>query len=484
MASSGTVTINAKSVDYTGAYASGTCYDASTASGFGRGAESADITLNWSVNDSGLLTVSYNSTSEYPYQWCVCSSNGYQIDIDWSTDGNNWSTIMTSWANNWQTCPDYCASSSYDRVNLIAQSLCAGLTPVTLSQNGYIRARMWTSRACPTAALPNAFPNDAASVATAVPVHIEVNWTSTLHYNTNGGSGGPADQTHSNSASTTSYTETVSSVAPTLTGYRFMGWADSASATTAQYHGGDTITIQKSSPTKNIYAVWEAPWTATLRYAGEGSGLPSAQSAMVDANLNSYDFTVSSVIPTRSNYRFDGWATVGGGAVAYHGGDTYTIQKSSPSKYLYAVWTAYWTATVHYDANGGTGAPADQTAVVNPDYNTKTFTVSGTEPTRTNYRFEGWSYGGNTYHGGDTVTVPANAPTANLVAIWTEFYRPGERRVSGTWSSHNRSGGACERKVSGTWTEMRTIDGGVGTGDEPTRKASGSWYNQRKLGAE
>ena len=398
MASSGTVTINAKSVDYTGAYASGTCYDASTASGFGRGAESADITLNWSVNDSGLLTVSYGSTSEYPYQWCVCSSNGYQIDIDWSTDGNNWSTIMTSWANDWQTCPDYCASSSYDRVNLIAQSLCAGLTPVTLSQSGYIRARMWTSRACPTAALPNAFPNDAASVVTAVPVHIDVSWT------------------------------------------------------------------------------------AQLKYAGEGTGLPATQSHTQTAD--SYTFTVSSTIPTRSNYRFDGWATVGGGTPTYHGGDSYTIYKSSPTKYLYACWTSYWTATVHYDANGGTGAPADQTASVNPDYNTKTFTVSNTVPTRTNYRFEGWSYGGNTYHGGDTVTVPANAPTANLVAIWTEFYRPGERRVSGTWSSHNRSGGGCERKVSGTWTEMRTIDGGTGTGDEPTRKSSGTWYNQRKLGAE
>lgn len=63
-------------------------------------------------------------------------------------------------------------------------------------------------------------------------------------------------------------------------------------------------------------------------------------------------------------------------------------------------------------------------------------------------------------------------------------YRPGERKVSGTWRSHNRSGGACERKSNGSWYEMKTTNGGSGTGDEPTRKQSGTWYNQRKIGAE
>lgn len=141
-----------------------------------------------------------------------------------------------------------------------------------------------------------------------------------------------------------------------------------------------------------------------------------------------------------------------------------------------------WTATLKYDANGGTGAPSDQTA--SESGNTHTFTVSNTVPTRANYRFDGWKLGNTIYHGGDTISIAKSDPTKTLVAQWTEFYRPGERKVNGTWSSHNRSGGACERKVNGTWTELRTIDGGVGTGDEPTRKQSETWYNQRKLGAE
>ena len=62
-------------------------------------------------------------------------------------------------------------------------------------------------------------------------------------------------------------------------------------------------------------------------------------------------------------------------------------------------------------------------------------------------------------------------------------YRPGERKVNGTWSSHNRGSGWAERK-NGSWYELRTKEGGTGSGDPPERKISGSWKNQSKLGAE
>lgn len=141
-----------------------------------------------------------------------------------------------------------------------------------------------------------------------------------------------------------------------------------------------------------------------------------------------------------------------------------------------------WTARIRYDANGGAGAPSDTTG--SSSASSQTLTVSSTVPARTNYRFDGWGYNGNLYHGGDTVTIQKNNPTITLTAQWTEFYRPGERKVSGVWSSHNRSGGACERKENGTWVELRTIDGGVGTSDPPSRKTSDTWYNQRKTGTE
>lgn len=144
-----------------------------------------------------------------------------------------------------------------------------------------------------------------------------------------------------------------------------------------------------------------------------------------------------------------------------------------------------WEARLRYDANGGSGAPGDQTHTQSGDE--YTFTVSNTVPTRSWHRFEGWSTSSSaaspTYHGGDRFTIYKGNPTRTLYAVWTEFYRPGEHKVNGQWKSHHRSGGACERKVNGTWTELRTIDGGVGTNDPPTKKTNGTWYNQRKIGA-
>lgn len=82
----------------------------------------------------------------------------------------------------------------------------------------------------------------------------DLEWTATLLFNDNGGSGGPGSATTRGAGETLNVT--IPNGAPTRTNYRFEGWADSSSATTAQYQPGDSITIQKTSPTKTIYAVW------------------------------------------------------------------------------------------------------------------------------------------------------------------------------------------------------------------------------------
>lgn len=88
----------------------------------------------------------------------------------------------------------------------------------------------------------------------------------TLKYNANGGINAPADETKTvATGSTASFS--VSSVVPTRDGYTFLGWADSASATTAGYLAGDTI---NTSSDKTVYAVWKKkPHTHT---DGDGDG--------------------------------------------------------------------------------------------------------------------------------------------------------------------------------------------------------------------
>ena len=79
-----------------------------------------------------------------------------------------------------------------------------------------------------------------------------------LKYDANGGTGAPASQTRTASAPTVNrVTFTVPGTIPTKDGYTFKGWADSATATDAQYQPGDTVDVNHADSPKTIYAVWE-----------------------------------------------------------------------------------------------------------------------------------------------------------------------------------------------------------------------------------
>ena len=69
----------------------------------------------------------------------------------------------------------------------------------------------------------------------------------TLTYDANGGTAAPAKQTGSGSVK-------ISSTAPTRSGYTFLGWAEKADATEAQYGKGTVITLDRNI---TLYAVWK-----------------------------------------------------------------------------------------------------------------------------------------------------------------------------------------------------------------------------------
>ena len=148
----------------------------------------------------------------------------------------------------------------------------------------------------------------------------------------------------------------------------------------------------------------------TISYnANGGTGAPSSQTKWYGKNI-----TLSSTKPTRTGYSFQGWATSESGSVAYAAGASYTANAGAT---LYAVWKAN-TYTVSYKANGGTGAPANQTKT----YGT-TLKLSSTKPTRTNYNFLGWATSASattaTYAAGANYT--ANA-AVTLYAVWSLAY--------------------------------------------------------------
>ena len=213
--------------------------------------------------------------------------------------------------------------------------------------------------------------------------------TYTVSYNANGGSNAPASQTKVHGV-----TLTLSSSVPYRFNYEFAGWSTSSSATVATYNAGGSYTGNASV---TLYAVWMyKPATYTVSYdANGGTGAPGRQTKTYGVTL-----TLTTIQPTRRNYLFLGWSKDRNATSAsYSAGGSYTDNADAT---LYAVWRYDpETYTIRYDANGGTGAPANQSKTYGVPV-----TLSAVKPTRAGYEFLGW---------------------ATLRNATTSEYAPGER---------------------------------------------------------
>ena len=171
--------------------------------------------------------------------------------------------------------------------------------------------------------------------------------TYTISYNANGGSGAPGNQTK-----TQNVTLTLSSTKPTRTGYDFLGWSTSSTATSATYQPSGAFTTNANT---TLYAVWRVA-TYTVSYnANSGSGAPGNQTKTYNVAL-----TLSSTRPTRTGYIFQGWATSASGSVVYQPGGSYT---NNSAVTLYAVWQA-GQVTITFNNNYLLGGSTTQSKTV------------------------------------------------------------------------------------------------------------------------
>ncbi len=142
-----------------------------------------------------------------------------------------------------------------------------------------------------------------------------------------------------------SYQIDVNKGKPTRNGYTFLGWADKADATVAQYHGGDLILLTRDNPTKTIYAVWEknaAPIEYTVTYYKNDGSANDLFYKTSDWGEPSEKFNIYLGKPTRDGYDFVGWAETRDATEAKYasggaGGKQSWIKLDGP-KVLYAVW--------------------------------------------------------------------------------------------------------------------------------------------------
>ena len=89
---------------------------------------------------------------------------------------------------------------------------------------------------------------------------------------------------------------------------------------------------------------------------------------------------ISLATPTRAGYTFKGWFTATSGGTQITSATSITANQT-----IYAQWAAN-TYTVNYNANGGTGTMASDTATYEANYTTKANAF-----TRTGYTFKGWN---------------------------------------------------------------------------------------------
>ena len=125
------------------------------------------------------------------------------------------------------------------------------ITSPTIEKSGYTIIGWNTNKNATTSTWNINTSKSISSSATYYPI-LKAN-IYTITYNANGGSGGPSSQSYKYAPNGNIY---LSSDRPSKTGYTFMGWSESPSATSASYSPGQWWGTHNAN-NYTLYAVWE-----------------------------------------------------------------------------------------------------------------------------------------------------------------------------------------------------------------------------------
>lgn len=304
-------------------------------------------------------------------------------------------------------------------------------------------------------------------------------YTYTLYYKWNNGTDSTwlTDVTDRPTAATT-FTFYVNGAKLTRDGYTFLGWADTADATTASYKGGDPIVLDKDNPTKTIYAVWEknvAPIEYTVTYYKNDGSANDLFYKTPDWGRPSEQFNIYWGKPTRDGYDFVGWAETRNATEAKYasggaGGKQSWIKLDGP-KVLYAVWQE---AGLEPEAPRSPSDCKDQLKT----NKIKLVCVDGNHPDKM-ITFADVSYGSD-WSMGDTCKLNFYAKDAALKYPGHAPKNP-EERIYVTFKWVNDKTDANGKYLPGEWVMVETtaavvelVDTGVEAPSQPTTAQLGN----------
>ena len=425
-----------KSTDYTVTFYCD--YWGETVNGYGGCTNTGKATVSVTIPAMPTVTVNYNAnggtgtmtshTAKYGESFsiknCTFAKSGYQF-VGWTSnsngtaDGYGWSSADgTPWSGTW-TWVDGTYGISNNQLTLYAMWEAVASPDVeytiTYNANGGTGAPANQTKS----------KDKNITLSTVQPTRANVNGTSyTVTYNYNSGTGSPA------SATATSYTQ-----------YTFKNWNTASNGSGTSYNSGATYSANADV---TLYAQW---------------------------NSTTVKGTVVLPTPTRSGYTFGGWYS--NSSCTTKVGDAGASYTPTGNITLYAKWTQTPTNyTVSYDANGGTGAPANQTKTKGT-----ALTLSTTKPTRANSTT---SYT-VTYNYNSGSGSPANATATTTTSYTFNNWNTNANGSGTSYASGARYTTDADLKLYAQWNISSS--GGSVTLPLPTRNGYtfGGWYGNSSL---
>ena len=389
-------------------------------------AVSVKLTYDYNYNSKGTYasqTVTYGST----FTTKTLSRTGYTL-LGWSTSSSATSatyaasaTLTSSFTSATTLYAVWSAVSvtltynyNYDSKGTYAtQTVTYGssFTTKTLSRTGYTLLG-WSTSSSATSATYAASASLTSSFTSATTLYAvwSVNtYTITYDYN--------YDSKGTYATQTVSYGSTwAPSSGPSRSGYAFIGWATSSSATSATYATSTSYTWTRTS-SLTLYAVWSANTYIISFDANGGDGEMDDVTCAYDAESELPTCTF-----TRGGYTFSSWNTAsdGSGTSFEDGGTVIDLAEGEGDEVtLFAIWQPN-TYNIAFNANGGTG----EMETISCSYGTSVELPACTFE-RSGYAFAGW---GSWYlateasfEDGETVTdlTQTNGATITLFAVWS-----------------------------------------------------------------
>lgn len=201
-------------------------------------------------------SVVYIGSSQYRryrgYLYCTTSESNTTVTISYTAkvqmaDAAQYGVKIAVSGGNSATGYLTSSSSSF-------KDVCTATGTLSVTKGTSATTKTVTATASGTTVSGYGSAGGSANVSISIPIPAKPSYT--VSFNANGGSGAPSSQTKWYGT-----TLTLSSTVPKRTGYNFLGWSTSSTATTATYKAGGSYT---SNSAATLYAVWELAYVSPV----------------------------------------------------------------------------------------------------------------------------------------------------------------------------------------------------------------------------